>query len=99
MNHKEKIEQASWNFAPMPYNEGKDWDEVKNANLRAGFKEGYKQGYNDAINDACELLARMVWEVTYEDLDCNSTHHYDKIEFIEDFKKAMEEHIKIWRNI
>lgn len=37
-------------------NEGKDWDEVKNANLRAGFKEGYKQGYKDAIDKAYEWL-------------------------------------------
>lgn len=43
------------------------------------------------IEKACEILARMVWEVTYEDLQGDSTHHYDKIEFIEDFRKAMEE--------
>ena len=57
------------------------------------LNKGHKQGYKDAIKDACELLARMVWEVTYEDLECNSTHHCDKVEFIEDFKKAMEEQL------
>lgn len=42
------------------------------------------------IEKACELLARMIREVTYEDLEGNSVEHYDKIEFIEDFKKYME---------
>jgi len=52
---------------------------------------GWELGYKDAIKDACELLSRMVWEVTYEDLEGNSVNHCDKIEFIEEFKKAMEE--------
>ena len=43
------------------------------------------------IDKVCELLTRMIWEVTYEDLEGNSIHHYDKMEFIEEFKKAMEE--------
>ena len=43
------------------------------------------------IEKACKLLARMIWEVTYEDLEGNSTEHHDKMEFIEDFKKYMEE--------
>ena len=42
------------------------------------------------IEKARELLARMVWEVTYEDLEGNSVQHYDKMEFIEDFCKAMK---------
>ena len=42
------------------------------------------------IEKACELLARMVWEVTYEDLEGNSVNHYDKMEFIEDFKNYMK---------
>ena len=42
------------------------------------------------IEKVCKLLARMVWEVTYEDLEGNSVQHYDKMEFIEDFKKYME---------
>lgn len=33
----------------------------------------------------------MIWEITYEDLEGNSVQHYDKMEFIEDFKKAMDE--------
>ena len=42
------------------------------------------------IEKVCKLLARMIWKVTYEDLEGNSVQHFDKIEFIEDFKK----HIK-----
>ena len=42
------------------------------------------------VEKARELLARMVWEVTYEDLEGNSVQHYDKMEFIEDFCKAMK---------
>lgn len=45
---------------------------------------------NTIIERACELLARMIWEVTYEDLEGNSVQHYDKMEFIEDFKKYMK---------
>ena len=41
------------------------------------------------IEKVCNLLARMVWEVTYEDLEGDSTEHYDKMEFIEDFKKYL----------
>ena len=33
----------------------------------------------------------MIWDITYEDLEGNSTEHYDKMEFIEDLTKAMEE--------
>lgn len=43
------------------------------------------------IKKACELLARMIWEVSYEDLEGNSVQHYDKMEFIEDFKKYMKD--------
>ena len=42
------------------------------------------------IEKACELLARMVWDVTYEDLEGNSVQHYDKMEFVEDFKNYMK---------
>lgn len=37
-----------------------------------------------------ELLARMIWEVTYEDLEGDSVQHYDKTEFIEDFKNYLK---------
>lgn len=44
------------------------------------------------IEKACTLLAEMVIEVTYKDLNGDvSAEHYDKMEFIEDFRKAMEE--------
>lgn len=42
------------------------------------------------IEKACELLMKMVWDVTYEDLEGNSTQHYDKMEFIEKFKNYMK---------
>ena len=42
------------------------------------------------IEKACEVLDRMIWEVTYEDLEGNSVQHYDKMEFIEDFKNYMK---------
>ena len=42
------------------------------------------------IEKACKLLARMIWEVTYEDLEGNSTEHRDKMKFIEDFKNYIK---------
>lgn len=42
------------------------------------------------IEKVCNLLARMIWEVTYEDLEGNSTQHYDKMEFIEDIRNYMK---------
>ena len=42
------------------------------------------------IEKACELLAKMIWEVSYEDLEGNSVQHHDKMEFIEDFKNYMK---------
>ena len=46
---------------------------------------------NDAfIDKAGKLLERMVWDITYEDLEGNSVQHYDKMEFIEDFKNYMK---------
>ena len=42
------------------------------------------------IEKVCNLLSRMVWEVTYEDLEGDSVEHYDKTEFIEEFRKYLE---------
>lgn len=42
------------------------------------------------IEKVCNLLGRMIWEVTYEDLEGESTQHYDKMEFIEDFKNYIK---------
>lgn len=42
------------------------------------------------IRKVHELLARMIWEVTYEDLEGNSTEHTDKMEFIEDVKNYLK---------
>lgn len=65
------------------------------------FDEGHAVRLNESqieytrtdafIEKACELLTRMIWEVTYEDLEGNYVQHYDKMEFIEDFKKYMED--------
>jgi hypothetical protein len=42
------------------------------------------------IEKVCNLLSRMVWEVTYEDLEGDSVEHYDKTEFIDEFRKYLE---------
>lgn len=42
------------------------------------------------IEKVCNLLSRMVWEVTYEDLEGDSVEHYDKTEFIEEIRKYMK---------
>lgn len=41
-------------------------------------------------NKVCAVLKRMISEITYVDLQENTTEHYDKTEFIEDFCKVME---------
>lgn len=43
-----------------------------------------------SIEKVCQVLNEMLVEVTYFDKD-SIAEHYDKYEFIEDFKKAMEE--------
>jgi len=45
---------------------------------------------DDLIEKVCNLLSRMVWEVTYEDLEGDSVEHYDKTEFIEEIRKYLE---------
>lgn len=42
------------------------------------------------IEKAYNILNRMICEVTYECLEGNSTQHYDKMEFIEDFINYMK---------
>lgn len=42
-----------------------------------------------SIEKVCQVLNNMLVEVTYFDKD-SIAEHYDKYEFIEDFKKAME---------
>lgn len=49
------------------------------------------------IEKACNLLDRMIWEVTYEDLEGDSTQHYDKMEFIEDFRNYMKKNYETGR--
>ena len=54
--------------------------------------ESAKWADKTMIDKACDLLARMVYEVTYKSLEGDSSvEHYDKMEFIEEFKKAMKE--------
>ena len=64
----------------------KEWYRTK----QVGFNSIEYTRTDAFIEKACELLARMIWEVTYEDLEGNSAQHYDKMEFIEDFKKYMK---------
>ena len=42
------------------------------------------------IEKVCKVLNSMLAEVTYFDKG-SITEHYDKLEFIEDFRKAMKE--------
>ena len=47
--------------------------------------------YDTFLDKACKLLEKMIEEVTYYDtLEGAFVQHYDKMEFIEDFRKAME---------
>lgn len=66
-------------------------DSIRQMHRNPSFEAGVKWAKEELIKEACELLERMIWEITYEDLEGNSVQHYDKMEFIEDFKKAMEE--------
>ena len=66
-------------------------DSIRQLHRNPSFEAGATWAKEEFIKEACELLAKMIWEVTYEDLESNSVQHYDKMEFIEDFKKAMEE--------
>lgn len=74
-----------------------DTDDRLSDSILYGFTEKRKDDdieyvRKDAfIEKASELLTRMIWEVTYEDLEGNYVQHYDKMEFIEDFKKYMED--------
>ena len=43
-----------------------------------------------SIEKVCQVLNSMLVEVTYFDKD-SITEHYDKSEFIEDFRKILEE--------
>ena len=60
------------------------------------IQESYKQGYKDAIDKACELLNENIEDRTrsYEDYDVHDvvvSNYAIKKEFIEAFRKAMEE--------
>lgn len=66
-------------------------DSIRQMHRNPSFEAGATLAKEQVIKEACELLERMIWEITYEDLEGNSVQHYDKMEFIEDFKKAMEE--------
>lgn len=65
-------------------------DSIRQMHRNPSFEAGAKWTKDILIEEACKLLERMIWEVTYEDLEGNSVQHYDKMEFIEDFKKAMD---------
>ena len=65
-------------------------DSIRQLHRNPSFDAGAKWAKEEFIKEACELLERMIWEITYEDLEGNSVQHYDKMEFIDDFKKAIE---------
>jgi hypothetical protein len=66
-------------------------DKVRQYNRNTSFEAGAKWAKDRLIEEACELLVRMIWEVTYEDLEGNSVQNYDKMEFIETLKKVLNE--------
>jgi len=45
----------------------------------------------EMIEKFCSLLNKMIWEITYEDLNGNSVCNYDKVKFINDLKQAMKD--------
>lgn len=75
------------------WSEDGGWSETNDIELvEKAFIEGAKWADKTMIDKVCELLAEIVIEVTYKDLNGDvSVEHYDKMEFIEDFRKAMEE--------
>lgn len=65
-------------------------DKEHGKELMYAIQKTHERTKREVINKACEILTRMICEVTYKDLEDNSVEHYDKMEFIEDFKKIME---------
>ena len=45
----------------------------------------------EMIEKLCNLLNKMIWEITYEDLDGSSVYNHDKVKFIENIKQAMKD--------
>ena len=45
----------------------------------------------EMIEKFCNLLNKMIWEITYEDLKGNSVYNHDKVKFINDLKQAVNE--------
>ena len=66
-------------------------DEKHGKELMYAIQKTHERTKREDINKACELLMKMIMEVTYKVLEDNSVEHYDKMEFIEDFKKSLEE--------
>jgi hypothetical protein len=100
MTREEQIIEASQLYAKhqqKPFMDGALWaDQNPNGEvlkLRKMFEsdpDAYKQGYKDAVDKACEFLSKTIWNITYEDLEGNSTENTDKINFIETFKTYMK---------
>lgn len=97
MSREKQIRQASIEYIVDEMNRNYAFEEgaklVDNEHgkeLLYAIQKTGERTKREIINKACELLTRMIWEVTYKDLEDNSVEHYDKMEFIEDFKKAME---------
>ena len=62
--------------------------------IKLDIEAGAQWKEQQMIDKACDLLSRMVCDITYKDLQGDSTEHYDTTEFVEDFRKAMSETIK-----
>lgn len=60
----------------------------KQAQINHDDEANYKQGYHDAIEKACEWIKENF--EYYVDVEVSSYYIYDK-QFVEDFRKAMEE--------
>lgn len=67
---------VKWQVGNFSYKDGAEWADK---HPRKGLWDEEK---------VCKLLANMLVEVTYLD-DKRITEHYDKYEFIEDFKQSM----------
>lgn len=87
----EKYANTDYNYfneLVTEYDGTEHWIDDK-AFVEEAFKAGAQWKEQQMIDKACDLLSRMVCDITYKDLQGDSTEHYDTTEFVEDFRKAM----------
>lgn len=86
MTRKEEIKKGAFDAFP---NEG--WERQRVAFVQGAlWADEYPRKCLVDIEKVCKVLNSMLAEVTYFDKG-SITEHYDKLEFIEDFRKAMKE--------